>query len=289
MFYKIYKSGDNYEIYTYENGGGDEREERNNLEGVLDGLGNEKELKSEMYEGYLKKKRREQTLRDNAMGLKRMARQYFQGNCFFVTLTLAENNSDIDKNDRRLKSFIKKLRDMYGDVSYVAVREKQKRGALHYHLLLKNDWLKDYYEKNIPSPVRRGKKMVTSEEQKEFERYVHEEFWKYGFVNFTMIDFVDDTGAYLTKYMTKAHIKEMEWLENRRLVLRSADIKKIEPLDSTKDFDLIKEILENIDVYKSIAEEDIKNKLISRRVFTNGYESKFVGKVLYYDVHLKRL
>lgn len=281
--YKIYRSGDNIEIYSYQYMDNPENVMEGVNEGVLERLIEERKQEDR------KDERRAQTLRDNANNLKRMAREYFKGNVFFVTLTYKSLMRDIDKSDRKLKYFLKKLKDDYGHISYVGVRELQKkRDVIHYHLLIKNPELSRLTE-DIPEPKRQGKFNIKSWKQKEFEQFIHEKYWKHGWVDWTKVDFVDDLGAYLAKYMTKGDLKDMAWLENRRLILRSKDIKKIEPLDWKKDSTLIKEIMENLDVYKSIAQQEIIDNTERKSVFTNGYHSKFAGEVLYYDIHINRL
>lgn len=57
-----------------------------------------------------------------------------------VILTYKDKNvyyNDIDKADEQVKEFFKKLRRVYNDeIKYVATREFQERGVVHYHLLL---------------------------------------------------------------------------------------------------------------------------------------------------------
>lgn len=279
--YKIYKSGDNYEVYEYERTPMFDEVEQKDQE----------EMETWDYPENADRieERRKQTLRENGNNLKRMARENFSGKVFFMTLTFAENFQDIDKADRKMKYMFKKFRENYGDTKYIGVREKQKRGAIHYHFLVQNETLKEYYETYVPPVKRRGKITIKSDEQKQYEQFFHAKYWKPGIVDITMIDFVDDTGAYLAKYLTKGKIEEMKWLEKRRLVLKSKDIKKVEPLCEVKDSGIFKAIVEQMDYIKSIAKEDIENKEKRKRVFTNGYSSKWFGKVMYHDIHLNRI
>lgn len=64
---------------------------------------------------------------------------------YFMTLTFADNITDIDKANSHFTDFIEKLRYRYPNFKYVAVIEHQKRGAIHYHLL---------YNQRIPFPDR---------------------------------------------------------------------------------------------------------------------------------------
>lgn len=287
-FYKIYKSGENYEVYEYE---------RNPIIETEFGTGynleNATERVSDDVEDYAKEdrtdERRAQTLRENAMALKRMAREYFRDRAYFITLTYSDrwacDSTQIDKSDRRTKSLWKKLRE-FGEISYVGVRELQKkRNVIHYHYIVSSAYLDTLYDA-YEAEIKNNKK---NQAHKDFENMFEGMFWKYGFVDIRPIDEIDDTGAYLAKYMSKAKLKEMEWLEKRRLILRSDNIKKIEPLCSDNDSEEIKNIIAEMNLYKSIAEEDIQNKQKRKRVFTNGYYSDFNGLVMYYEIHKNRL
>ncbi|ACL20727.1 hypothetical protein Dhaf_2701 [Desulfitobacterium hafniense DCB-2] len=53
-----------------------------------------------------------------------------------MTLTTQENIGDFERLDGLFKKFIFGLRDHYPDFKYIGVRERQKRGAVHYHLLI---------------------------------------------------------------------------------------------------------------------------------------------------------
>lgn len=269
MIVKVYKSGDNIEIYLYEKMVSSKEE----IE--------EKEYKIELFEEKKDRKdeRRKQTLRDNMNNLRRMARAYFTGKSFFVTLTFNDKYfhgvDDVTAADRKLKYFLKKLREEFGEVSYIAVRELQKkRQCIHYHMLLKNEkWTNYFLENNIKKD---------SQLQKAFEREIHKKYWIYGFVKIYLIDYVDNVGAYLSKYMSK----ELDWLKGRKLILKSTDIKKIEPLTDPKE---LHEIVQELDLYKSIAELEILNNEKRKAVFTNGYKSEYLGNITYYDINLKRL
>jgi hypothetical protein len=54
-----------------------------------------------------------------------------------ITLTVAENTTEIDfKNLHRVTQFIsQRLKRVGSDFKYIAVKELQERGALHYHVL----------------------------------------------------------------------------------------------------------------------------------------------------------
>ena len=53
-----------------------------------------------------------------------------------LTLTFRENQGDIDEAWKAFKALVRKLRKTWKDFTYLAVPEKQKRGAWHFHLAL---------------------------------------------------------------------------------------------------------------------------------------------------------
>ncbi len=61
----------------------------------------------------------------------------------FLTLTFKENITDVKKANYEFKKFIKRLNyylkvNNYAPAKYIAVLENQKRGAIHYHIVLFN-------------------------------------------------------------------------------------------------------------------------------------------------------
>ena len=53
----------------------------------------------------------------------------------FITLTIAENEQNIEKANKMFHSFTVQIRRIKKDFAYIAIPEFQKRGAIHYHLL----------------------------------------------------------------------------------------------------------------------------------------------------------
>ncbi len=94
----------------------------------------------------------------------------------FMTLTFAENITDLREANYIFNQFIKRISYKYGDFEYLAVPEFQKRGAVHYHLLCKLPFVK------------------VADLQ---------EIWGQGFIKINKIDDVNNVGAYVCKYLTK--------------------------------------------------------------------------------------
>jgi len=101
----------------------------------------------------------------------------------FLTLTFKENVQDLEWANKEFEKFIKRLNyKVTGKkkrvLEYIAVVEFQKRGAVHYHLLLFNMPYVDVQEVIAPA-------------------------WGHGGVKINKVDEVDDLGAYMAKYMGK--------------------------------------------------------------------------------------
>ena len=96
----------------------------------------------------------------------------------FITLTYADNEQDIKKCNLDFRLFIRRLGYKSGiKIKYSCVIEFQKRGAIHYHVIIYN------------LPYTSNKSL--------------REVWGHGFVKINNIDNVDNVGAYVTKYMSK--------------------------------------------------------------------------------------
>lgn len=54
-----------------------------------------------------------------------------------MTLTFRENLQDVDEADKLFKKYMYKLKLLgYKELKYISVRERQERGAIHYHCLI---------------------------------------------------------------------------------------------------------------------------------------------------------
>lgn len=117
----------------------------------------------------------------------------------FLTLTFADNITDLKQTNYIFNQFIKRLTYKYPDLKYVAVFEFQKRGAVHYHLLC-----------NLP--YVNSKKL--------------EHIWQQGFIKIRQTNNVNNIGAYMSKYLGK-EIDERTF--GKKKFFRSQDLK--EPIE----------------------------------------------------------
>lgn len=247
----------------------------------------EDERKERNLDQNLKEKRRKQTLRDNANNLKRMIRENFGAAAFMLTLTYSDKyiceSHEIEKSDRRVKSLFKKLKDYGYEFKYIGVRELQKkRNAIHYHFIIEDI---DFYQVYLRSgaAIKNKKK---NQQHKDLENMFSQEFWKFGFVDIRHIEGIDDCGAYIGKYLMKANVKDMEWLEGRRLVLRSKGIKKV---STSTDIETISLIGEHLEYIKTLAHLEKLNNNTRKKIFMNNYNNKYTGATVYYEIHWNRL
>ena len=147
--------------------------------------------------------------------VRNMANVNFSQNSKFVTLTFAENVVNVNEAYRMLSNFFKRLkRYLKKPPQYIAVLEFQKRGAIHFHVLM-----------NIPYIPH-----------KELER-----LWGHGFVKINQIDDTDNIGAYITKYMTKENMDER--LAGQKSYTMSRNLRKPE---ETTDAEVIEAVLADV-------------------------------------------
>lgn len=249
MYYKIIRSGDVLEVYEMDKTPINPYERMNEkrrdlfdsvcnfmangqnelaqmfIDEIVDldpALNKEKRQIERLQQGITEYDRKEarlaQTLRDARNTLRRLAINNFPNNkSTFITLTVAKNSDDIDYYDEKVKQFIRKLRKDYGKMHYIGVREFQKRGAIHYHLLVDYPLIKGFSETEI----------------RKSEVYFKNHYWKQGFVDLKSIEHVDNVGAYISKYMTKD-------LQDKRLIGRksylcSKGLKRSEVITFEKD------------------------------------------------------
>lgn len=199
-----------------------------------------------------KEQRLSQTIRDARNQCRRLALMNFDKRSSFITLTVAENSDDIDFYDKKFKAFIRKLRLDYGEFSYLAVREFQKRGAIHYHVLIDYPFIKSFNENKI----------------RELEIDFAKNYWYQGFVDIKDISHVDNVGAYVVKYMTsELHDKR---LIGRKSYLCSRGLKRSEVIKGDIHLDI---------------EDLIKGK---KEVFQNSYVSEYQGTITYKEFNLFR-
>lgn len=243
------------EIYEYEKMPSSSEIEKNDDYNALD-LENTKHIKEEDRAD----ERRKQTVRDARNTTRRLALKNFESGDKFLTLTFdpkkfpEEKLRDVTYTDDLFKKFVMRFNYRYKTkLKYIAVREFHKSGRIHYHMLC--DWKKE---------------LVFEDEIRADECFIGEKVWKHGFVDIKQLDHVDNVGAYIIKYMTKN--VAIEFFRGKKIYLCSKGLER--PfVYRGKEADLI------INTYGL----DTK-----KEVFTNSYESEYLGKIIYTEYNLKR-
>lgn len=106
----------------------------------------------------------------------------------FITLTYAENMTNLKQAKLDLNYFIKNIKKSKKDFSYIAIPEFQKRGAIHFHLLTNLSIQDDY--------------IIIK--QKGNEKYYNVKYWNKGFTSFEPVKGdIKKIVGYISKYMTK--------------------------------------------------------------------------------------
>lgn len=101
------------------------------------------------------------------------------GNELHVTLTYAENMTDLKRLHSDFKKFWQKYKRRHGNVDYLSIVEPQGRGAWHCHVLIRHN---DQDSVFVPSNEIA-------------------DLWGQGFVKVKSLKDVDNIGAYLSAYL----------------------------------------------------------------------------------------
>lgn len=174
----------------------------------------------------------------------------YDENTKFLTLTFKENVTDVEKANYIFKKFIMRLKDYLKkhynkELKYMATIEKQKRGAVHYHIVL----MSFPYIKNV----------------------VIEKIWGQGYIKINKIkDSVDASavGIYISKYFSKA-LEDKETYKNAYFC--SKNLKK--PIE-TKDYADEVELARKIEDLKDIENPKIKHVKEFEKIYYCGVDEK---------------
>lgn len=162
-------------------------------------------------------KRKQQYYKNMRFTIARLVDTNFDNRTKFLTLTFRENIQEIDYANNEFKKFIKRLNyELYhtkkANLKYLATWEKQKRGAVHYHLIL------------FDFPYVSVNRLTT--------------IWGHGFIKINQIDVdsVENRGRYISKYFDK----ELELKEHKKKAFfksRNLTLPKVTKTFAVKPFD----------------------------------------------------
>lgn len=257
---KLVDCGDYSQVYIYENKKLRRKAEKNpeldlkkyNIENMV-----EKKSKVEHKRINLKSNIEPKNIMRSKLECQRIAKSNIKDWQTFITLTFAENITDVKSANKKFKYFIDKVRRIKPDLKYLCIPEFQKRGAIHYHLLT-----------NIS--IKDNSLIYNQEDNPKFK---HIKFWNDGFNSVeVMKGDVKKIIGYISKYMTK-DIDNRLFNHRRYFYSQNLEQPKISYINLDKDIDN--------NFYKKIIQD--KN-LIYQNEYTNPYDDT---KVLFLE-YLKK-
>jgi hypothetical protein len=279
MPYKVICSNHILEVYYFENDPmrPPERETEDEY-GDYFLTGNEEDLAFERPE-WLKECNRLDARRSNQRrsknGLRRLILANFSEGTNFITLTYAENQTDIHAASRDFDVFMKRLRRSYGtEFKYVVIIEFQKRGAIHFHMLadLGLTWKNERMCKQME--VDFAQRFWSDKDGNEHGfadlKVIKPKTGKLGDLEPDSKRSTDNIAAYVSKYMMKN-------FNDRRL-------------DGKKAYHGSGNLDRPITYRGEEAEAIIQIYQLGQKkeTFANCYESEYLGKITYKEYNLKR-
>ncbi len=231
---KLIQCGDYYQIYTFpgivekadknlermkdknyciqkmalkeiEESGGEELKDISNIDTDL--LTKKQNKKIEL------KKIEEKNIRRSKSQLQRIVKSNETEFKTFITLTYAENITDVSISNKKFANCIRSIKRKKSNFKYICVPEFQKRGAVHYHLLTNLD-IKEDCDIIIPQKEfteKQLEKMTEKQRKKCFDI----KYWHKGYSSIFPVKNINVVG-YMSKYMTK-DIDQRLWGKRRYL------------------------------------------------------------------------
>lgn len=207
-YIKTISYGDTVEIYQYEkdithNGRRGKKLRTTHYDANLDSHVEDRVLSLEQ-----KQEKRKDNARRASMVFRRLVSANLgESSCpLLISLTYAENFTEIGLAHKDFSSFAGGIRSKFGKgVSYIAVPEFQKRGAIHFHALF---WGLD--SKELASTERRTRLVAR--------------IWNKGFVDLVETDGNHKIAGYLSKYMAKTFCDPR--LKGKKAYTASRNIKR---------------------------------------------------------------
>lgn len=173
----------------------------------------------------------------------------FDNKTKFLTLTFKENIQDITQTNREFKYFIQRLnyhiyQTKTQSLKYIATWEKQKRGAIHYHVIF------------FDFPY--------------IAKETLQQIWEHGFIkiNRVYVDSKENRGRYLSKYFGK----DLELKEHKKKAFfKSQQLK----MPIVKKLILTDEILQDLLQEQVIFQKEYNRKVYDwKALLTDGYPLK---------------
>ena len=174
----------------------------------------------------------------------------------FLTLTFKENIQDIQQANYEFMKFIKRLNyHCYGtkksNLKYTCVVEFQKRGAIHYHVIIYN---MPYVKANDIANV-----------------------WGNGFIKINKIDDIDNVGAYVAEYLGQAEKGQGKDVADDRL-------------QGKKSYFSSRGLFKPVEITdKKIVDAVAAALPIENLTYTADFENEHLGNISYKQYNLKKV
>ncbi len=199
-------------------------------------------------------KRKQRYYESKRWEISRLINMNYDNQTKFFTLTFSENLCDVGRANQLFTKFIKRLKyhidNEFGGalLKYIATWERQKRGAIHYHLVLFNF---PYIKKSILADI-----------------------WGHGFVKINKITNIEvgRIGQYVSKYFAKElNLKESK----KKAFFKSKNLEQ--PIIEKFDIDNIELLIETLD----------SNDVTFSRKYDNSFQINYnliEDSVIYYQI-----
>lgn len=254
IYHKIVTSGNVKEIYSYEHGVrvGEQMPAGHNMKKDINEITQEERKVRDKQNLQRSLSRTLQTLRRSINANIGAWGDYFPK---FMTLTFKQNIKDHEEANAEFKKFIQRLNykvfKKTSGLKYTCVVERQKRGAIHYHVIFYN------------LPYVRFNDLLS--------------VWQHGSeqrgLRINAIKEIDNVGSYVTKYISK-EIRELKdgkggkREKDKKIYFQSRGLKKPEEREISES--------EIEDLMKKLSKTD--------KVFESEYENEYVGKMKYTQI-----
>ncbi|MDV4535914.1 hypothetical protein NNE64_12635 [Enterococcus faecium] len=196
--------------------------------------------------------------------VRRLVLANFNNRSRFLTLTFRQNIQDVELASKTFERFVKymnyDLKEEGKEFKYIAVIEFQKRGAIHFHLIC--DGLpmnRKGYRDKVRNRWRQAIRTVTGAEGEGV-----------GNIDLKKISHVDNVGAYVVKYMTKAEADKR--LFGKKLYRTSQGLRK--PVERIFNYDSLEELEKEL---RAFGVEGTK------KVYQSSYKDQFTEATVDYQ------
>lgn len=252
---KLIDCGSYIQVYYYKDG-----KVKTNKKDKLDDLNLKKNNINKMFNDSKKEKKdsklyevEERNIIRSKLECQRLAKANMKSWKTFITLTFAENITDVKIANKKFNYFTNKVRRIKKDFKYLCITEFQKRGAIHYHLLTNID-------------MNDSTLIIAQEDNKNFK---HIKYWNDGFTSVEPLE--NDSKkviGYIAKYMTK-DIDNRLFSHHRYFYSQNLNKPKSSFIDVSKEYD--------VNFCKKIIQD---TSLIYQNEYLNTYDN---SKVIYLE------